>query len=114
MLIPTVIMGILAFILLYIGYSKGEGEHISGLKAALNTTMQILPLLICAFIVAGMIQVLLPRELERRRTVSRFRCHSQDAVLPRSRACVLLIRQACAVRRPGEIPLAPAFRARSD
>lgn len=63
MLIPTVIMGILAFILLYIGYSKGEGEHISGLKAALNTTMQILPLLICAFIVAGMIQVLLPREL---------------------------------------------------
>lgn len=63
MLIPTIIMGVLTFILLFIGYYKGEGQHISGMRLALNMTVEILPLLIFAFIVAGMIQVLLPREL---------------------------------------------------
>lgn len=62
MLIPTTIMGVLAFILLFIGYYKGHGQHISGTKLALNMTVQILPLLIFAFIVAGMVQVLLPGE----------------------------------------------------
>ena len=63
MLIPTIIMGVLALILLFIGYHRGQAEHISGIKSALNMTVQILPLLILAFIVAGMIQVLLPQEL---------------------------------------------------
>jgi len=56
-------MGVLAFILLFIGYYKGQQQHISGVKSALDMTIQILPLLIFSFIVAGMIQVLLPREL---------------------------------------------------
>ena len=56
-------MGLLAFILLFIGYHKGQGLHTSGIRLALNMTIQILPLLIFAFIVAGMIQVLLPQEL---------------------------------------------------
>lgn len=63
MLIPTIIMGGLAIVLLFIGYHKGQGQHISGLKSALNMTVQILPLLVFAFIVAGMVQILLPREL---------------------------------------------------
>ena len=63
MLIPTIVIAIFAIILLFIGYSKGEGQHIVGLKSALKMTTQILPLLIFAFIMAGMIQVLLPREL---------------------------------------------------
>ncbi len=63
MLIPTIIMGVLAVILLFIGYYKGQGQHISGMRSALNMTVGILPLLVFAFIVAGMIQVLLPREL---------------------------------------------------
>ncbi len=63
MLIPTIIMGVLATILLFIGYYKGEGQHISGMKSALNMTVEILPLLVFAFIVAGMVQVLIPREL---------------------------------------------------
>ncbi len=63
MLIPTIIMGLLAIIFLSIGYSKGEGQHISGMKSALNMTVEILPLLIFAFIVAGMVQVLFSREL---------------------------------------------------
>lgn len=63
MLIATVVMGVLAIILLFIGYFEGEGRHISGLKSALNITLEILPLLVFAFIVAGMVEVLLPRGL---------------------------------------------------
>jgi uncharacterized membrane protein YraQ (UPF0718 family) len=63
MVIPTVVMGILALVLLFIGYHKGQGEHIIGMKSAWNMVVQILPLLVFAFIVAGMVQVLLPREL---------------------------------------------------
>jgi len=63
MLIPTVVMGVLAIVLIFIGYNKGGGEHILGLKSAGNMVIQIIPLLVFAFIVAGMIQVLIPREL---------------------------------------------------
>ena len=63
MLIPTIVMGVLAIVLLYIGYHKGGGEHIIGLKSAGNMMIQIIPLLIFAFIIAGMIQILVPHEL---------------------------------------------------
>jgi uncharacterized membrane protein YraQ (UPF0718 family) len=63
MLIPTLILGILALVLVLIGYFQGEGQHISGMKSALTMTIEVLPLLIFAFIVAGMVQVLLPHEL---------------------------------------------------
>lgn len=63
MLIPTIIMGVIAIALLYIGYQKGGGEHILGLKSAGNILLQIVPLLIFAFIVAGMIQILIPTEI---------------------------------------------------
>jgi len=60
MLITTIIMGALAIGLVLLGYFKKQGQHISGLKTALNMTIEILPLLIFSFIVAGMIQVLIP------------------------------------------------------
>lgn len=63
MIIPTIIMAVLAVLLLYIGYQKGEGQHVTGLKTALGLTGSTLPLLICAFIVAGMVQVLVPPAL---------------------------------------------------
>jgi uncharacterized membrane protein YraQ (UPF0718 family) len=63
MLIPTIIMGILATALLSIAYVRGEGEHISGMKIALTLTIEILPLLFFALIVAGMVQILLPHDL---------------------------------------------------
>jgi uncharacterized membrane protein YraQ (UPF0718 family) len=63
MLIPTIILGVLAIVLTIIAYMKGGGEHISGLKAAGTLLLQILPLLIFAFIVAGMIQFLVPTEI---------------------------------------------------
>jgi uncharacterized membrane protein YraQ (UPF0718 family) len=63
MVIATVIMGLLAIILVFIGYYRGAGEHVLGLKSAMEMTIQILPLVILAFIVAGMIQILIPQEL---------------------------------------------------
>ncbi len=63
MLIPTIIMAVLAAIFLIVGYYKGQGQNLTGIKLAMNMTVQILPLLVFAFIVAGMAQVLLPQEL---------------------------------------------------
>lgn len=63
MLIPTIIMGVIAIALLYIAYQRGGGEHIVGLKSAGNLLLQITPLLILAFIIAGMVQVLVPHEI---------------------------------------------------
>ncbi len=63
MLIPTIIMGAIAIALILIGYFRGQGQHITGLKAALSMTIEILPLLIFAFIVAGMMQTLIPNEI---------------------------------------------------
>ncbi len=63
MLIPTIIMGTMAVVLLFIGYQKGGGEHILGIKSAGNILLEIIPLLMFAFIIAGMIQVLIPTEM---------------------------------------------------
>jgi len=63
MLFPTITMGLIAGILIVIGYLKGEGQHIIGLRTAGNMTIQILPLLVCAFTVAGMAQVLIPHDI---------------------------------------------------
>ena len=63
MLIPTVVMGALALALLFVGYWKGQGQHIVGMKSTWKMLIEILPLLFFAFIVAGMVQVLLPRDL---------------------------------------------------
>jgi len=62
MLVPTIIMGLLALALVVYGQKQG-GVSSRGLSIALRMTMEILPLLLFAFIVAGMIQVLLPKDL---------------------------------------------------
>ncbi len=63
MLIPTILMGVIALALFFVSYQKGGGEHILGLKISGNLLIQILPLVIFAFVVAGMIQVLIPPEI---------------------------------------------------
>jgi len=63
MLVPTIVMGVLAIVLIFIAYNRGGGEHITGLKLTGNMLVQLIPLLIFALIVAGMIQVLIPHEL---------------------------------------------------
>jgi uncharacterized membrane protein YraQ (UPF0718 family) len=62
MLIPTIVMGCFAIALLLWGYFRGQGEHIAGLRSTGTMLLQIIPLLIAAFIVAGMVQTLLPQE----------------------------------------------------
>ena len=61
--IPTIIMGIVALVLVAVGYFKGGDQHIAGLKAGVVMVVQIMPLLIFAFVMAGMIQTLLPHDL---------------------------------------------------
>jgi len=63
MLIPTIIMGVLAIALTVLVYFRGDGEYIQGLKSAGNLLLQIAPLLVFAFIIAGMIQFLVPTEM---------------------------------------------------
>lgn len=67
MLFPTIVIGVLAIGLLVYGYARGRGEHIAGLKRTKDMLIPVLPLLLFAFIVAGMVQVLVPRT-----TVSRW------------------------------------------
>lgn len=62
MLIPTIIMGVLAIVFVFLAYQKGGGEHILGLKAAGTMLLQMAPLLIFAMIIAGIIPMLVPQE----------------------------------------------------
>ena len=61
MLLPTVIMGCIAGILVGIGYYRGQGQSMEGIKMAITLTIQIAPLLLFAFIIAGMMNALIPR-----------------------------------------------------
>ena len=63
MLIPTIILGVLAIILVLIGYWKGEGQHVRGIEYGIRMTVSILPLFIFAMIVAGMVSALIPQEV---------------------------------------------------
>ena len=65
MLIPTIVMAVIALVLVQIGFSRGQGQHVEGLKSAGGLALEVLPLLLFAFVVAGMVQALLPpRALE--------------------------------------------------
>jgi len=63
MFIPTMIMGTLALALVAVGYLRGQGQHLAGIKTGLQLTVQMLPLLVFALLVAGMMQSLLPQKL---------------------------------------------------
>ena len=60
MLGPTLLMATVAAGLVLLGLLRGHGEHVAGLKAGAAMAAQVLPLLLCAFIVAGMVQALIP------------------------------------------------------
>jgi len=66
MLAPTVVMVSLALALVLWGWQRGQGEHLAGLGGAWRMTLQVLPLLLAAFVVAGMVQALLPPGLVQR------------------------------------------------
>ena len=63
MLIPTIIMGVLAVVFMILAYYKGgTPQLVLGLKGAGNMLWQIIPLLIFAMIMAGIIPTLIPQE----------------------------------------------------
>src|SRR4030067_3036479 len=61
MLIPTIIIGIIAIVLVYLSYQKGV--HIQGLKTSFSMLLQMLPILVFAIIAAGAIQHLISPDL---------------------------------------------------
>jgi uncharacterized membrane protein YraQ (UPF0718 family) len=63
MLIPTAVMAALALALAVYGHTRGEGQTRAGVENAIRITVETLPLLLLSFLVAGMAQALLPREL---------------------------------------------------
>ncbi len=60
---PTLVMFLIALALFIIASIEGKGKEIEGLKSAWTMTWQILPLLLFAFIAAGMVEALIPREM---------------------------------------------------
>lgn len=62
MMASTLIMGVIAVTLILIGYYKGEGESIQGIKTGFGMLIPLIPMLVFAFVVAGMAQVLIPSE----------------------------------------------------
>lgn len=63
MLVSTIIFAILALALVGWSFFSGQNHQVTGLKLAWQMTIQTLPLLICVFIVAGMMQTMLPKDL---------------------------------------------------
>lgn len=63
MLIPTIVMAVLALVFAFLAYQKGgTPQLVVGLKGGGNMLLQIAPLLIFAFIVAGIMPLLIPQE----------------------------------------------------
>ena len=60
MFVPTLVMAVIAIVLFIFAVNKGGDEHISGLETAGEIMLNIAPLLVFAFIVAGFMQVLIP------------------------------------------------------
>jgi uncharacterized membrane protein YraQ (UPF0718 family) len=60
---PTVVMFLIAVALFVVASLQGGSKNIAGLKSAWGMTWQILPLLLFAFVTAGLVQVLIPREV---------------------------------------------------
>lgn len=57
----TIILSLLAAILILIN-SRKTGKQVEGIKVGLKQMLQTLPLILGAFILAGMIEVLIPAE----------------------------------------------------
>lgn len=62
MLIPTLVIGVVAAVLVLVAWGKGDGRHVEGLRVAVRLTLQVIPLLAFTYVLVGMMQVLLPPE----------------------------------------------------
>lgn len=61
--VSTVVMLAVAFSFLFVVYLKAPDLAGSGLKAAIALIVEITPRMIAAFVIAGLIQVVVPREM---------------------------------------------------
>lgn len=61
--ISNIVMGLLAAAMIVVAYLKGDGSLSTGLRGGLDAFVNFAPLLVGVFIVVGMSQVLLPKEL---------------------------------------------------
>lgn len=62
MIVPTIVMAAIAAVLIVVGALRGGGAHVTGLRSAGSMALQVLPILLLSFIVAGMVQALVPSE----------------------------------------------------
>ena len=60
MLISTVVMIVVALVLL--AFAHAQGVHAQGLSSGLRTFLSIFPLLVAVFAIAGLLEVLVPKE----------------------------------------------------
>jgi uncharacterized membrane protein YraQ (UPF0718 family) len=58
----TAIMIVLAIILLLVALARGQGLWLEGLRAGVVSFARLLPILTLSFVIAGLMQVLIPRE----------------------------------------------------
>jgi hypothetical protein len=61
--LATLVMVSVALVLMVVAYMRGDGSLGAGLKDGGKTLLNILPLLLAAFTVAGLAQVLIPKEV---------------------------------------------------
>jgi len=59
----VIVLIILALFLFIVAYKKDDGSHSKGINQAYKNLVNMMPLLILAFIIAGFLQVVVPPEL---------------------------------------------------
>ncbi|MBN1571614.1 MAG: permease [Deltaproteobacteria bacterium] len=62
LLIPTLILAAFAVVALAVAYYQGEGRLVEGLRRSMNLTIMVIPLIFFALLLAGMIQVIVPKQ----------------------------------------------------
>jgi uncharacterized membrane protein YraQ (UPF0718 family) len=62
MLIPTIIMGAIAIALVILAQVRHRGELYTGMESSMKMTLEVLPMLVFAFIVAGLAQAMIPKD----------------------------------------------------
>lgn len=60
--IPTLILAVFAIAALVIAYYQGDGRLTEGLRRAMNLTIMVIPLIFFALLLAGLIQVIVPKQ----------------------------------------------------
>ncbi len=63
MLVPTLLMAGIAIILFVYAFNRSDGSHVIGLQAGWKMLLTTAPLLIFAFLVAGLVPAMLPPQI---------------------------------------------------